>query len=297
MTGVQTCALPIFILNIYKTLIKVASATEELTLERNVYFIMDEFGNMPKIEKFDKFITVGRSRKIWFTMIVQSYAQLNNVYGETVADIVKGNCGIKMFIGSNDMNTCKEYSELCGNITVVTSSQSGSIHSDDINLSTQTQVRPLIYPSDLQRLNKPGDIGHSIIVTFGNYPLKTYFTPSFKVPFYKIGKMDTSELSERFFDENEVFYSADKRNKTLFGEMDKTASDSKEEPTQDTLKTEEEESQSSMNSMDDSTTGQDEVKNELMKEFAIFIQDNPSGTLKDFYVYLAGKINEEDSDD
>lgn len=211
----------IFILNIYKTLIKVASATEDLTLPRNVYFIMDEFGNMPKIEKFDKFITVGRSRKIWFTMIVQSYAQLNNVYGQTVADIVKGNCGIKMFIGSNDMNTCKEYSELCGNITVVTNSTSGSIHGTDVNLSSQTQVRPLIYPSELQRINHPGDIGHSIIVTFGNYPLKTYFSPSFKVPFYKTGKMDTSELAERYFDENAVVYKATARNHIVLDEGDK----------------------------------------------------------------------------
>ncbi|MBQ5926049.1 MAG: TraM recognition domain-containing protein, partial [Paludibacteraceae bacterium] len=31
-------------------------------------------------------ITVGRSRKIWFNMVVQSYSQLNNVYGEQVAD-------------------------------------------------------------------------------------------------------------------------------------------------------------------------------------------------------------------
>ena len=201
----------IFILNIYKTLIKVASASEGLTLPRNVYFIMDEFGNMPKIEKFDKFITVGRSRKIWFTMIVQSYAQLNNVYGETVADIVKGNCGIKMFIGSNDMGTCKEYSELCGNITVATTSTSGSANSDT-NFSTSVQVRPLIYPSELQRLNRPGDIGHSIIVTFGNYPLKTYFTPSFKVPFYKIGKMDQSDISDRYFNESEVFYDIRVRN-------------------------------------------------------------------------------------
>ena len=201
----------IFILNIYKTLIKVASASEGLTLPRNVYFIMDEFGNMPKIEKFDKFITVGRSRKIWFIMIVQSYAQLNNVYGETVADIVKGNCGIKMFIGSNDMGTCKEYSELCGNITVATTSTSGSA-SSDTNFSTSVQVRPLIYPSELQRLNRPGDIGHSIIVTFGNYPLKTYFTPSFKVPFYKIGKMDQSDFSDRYFNESEVFYDIRVRN-------------------------------------------------------------------------------------
>jgi len=203
----------IFILNIYKTLIKVASATEELTLDRNVYFIMDEFGNMPKIEKFDKFITVGRSRKIWFTMIIQSYAQLNNVYGETVADIVKGNCGIKMFIGSNDMGTCKEYSELCGNITVVTTSTSSSGQSKDLSVSAQTQVRPLIYPSELQRLNHPGDIGHSIIVTFGNFPLKTYFSPSFVVPFYKMGKMDTSGMVDRLFDEAAVNYDISIRNK------------------------------------------------------------------------------------
>ena len=201
----------IFILNIYKTLIKVASASEGLTLPRNVYFIMDEFGNMPKISKFDKFITVGRSRKIWFTMIVQSYAQLNNVYGDNVAEIVKGNCGIKMFIGSNDMQTCKEYSELCGNITVATTSTSASAHSD-VNYSTSYQVRPLIYPSELQRLNHPGDIGHGIIVTFGNFPLKTFFTPSFKVPLYKMGEMDQSELEDRSFNESEVYYDIRKRN-------------------------------------------------------------------------------------
>jgi type IV secretion system protein VirD4 len=110
----------VFILCMYKALIKVASAREDLSLPRNVYFILDEFGNMPKIEKFDKMITVGRSRKIWFNMVVQSYSQLNNVYGEKVADIVKSNCGMKMFIGSNDIGTCEEFSKLCGNMTVRT---------------------------------------------------------------------------------------------------------------------------------------------------------------------------------
>ena len=213
----------VFILNVYKTLIKIASETPKLCLPRNVYFIMDEFGNMPKIEKFDKFITVGRSRKIWFTMIVQSYSQLNNVYGDTVADIIKGNCGIKMFIGSNDIGTCKEYSELCGNITVATTSTSGSA-SSETNFSTSVQVRPLIYPSELQRLNRPGNIGHSIVVTFGNYPLKTYFTPQFKVPLYKIGKMD-SDVEDRFFDEKEIFYDISVRNKAFVTEPIAAAAD------------------------------------------------------------------------
>ena len=170
----------VFILCMYKALIKVASAREDLSLPRNVYFILDEFGNMPKIEKFDKMITVGRSRKIWFNMVVQSYSQLNNVYGEKVADIVKSNCGMKMFIGSNDIGTCKEFSELCGNMTVRTSSTSASMGAKegDYSVSNQTQVRPLIYPSELQKLNNKESTGNAIIVTFGNYPLMTKYTLS-----------------------------------------------------------------------------------------------------------------------
>ena len=208
-----------FILCIYKALIKVASAREDLSLPRNVYFILDEFGNMPKIEKFDKMITVGRSRKIWFNMIVQSYSQLNAVYGEQVADIVKSNCALKMFIGSNDIGTCKEFSELCGNKTVKTSSASGSTggKAGEINISTQTQVRPLIYPSELQKLNNKETTGNAIIVTFGNYPLMTKYTPSYKCSYYKFGKMDMSDIRSHMFRSEEVFYDVEERNKKVLG--------------------------------------------------------------------------------
>ena len=269
----------VFILNIYKTLIKVASATKELTLPRNVYFIMDEFGNMPKIEKFDKFITVGRSRKIWFTMIVQSYAQLNNVYGETVADIVKGNCGIKMFIGSNDMNTCKEYSELCGNITIATTSQSGSANSE-VNFSTSVQTRPLIYPSELQRLNRPGDIGHSIIVTFGNYPFKTYFTPQFKVPLYHIGQMDSSELNDRYFNENEVFYDIRVRNNAL---VDAQSAKGGAEKSQKPIKQQElDATEQKAVEEKDTTQENDVMKDEIMRLFDECRKHDPAITFTQF---------------
>ena len=207
----------IFMTNVYKSLIKVSSSREDLSLPRNVYYILDEFGNMPKIEKFDKMITVGRSRKIWFHMVVQSYTQLNNVYGDTVADIVKGNCGVKMFIGSNDMGTCTEFSELCGNVTVVTQGSSSS-GKDNTSYSQSIQTRPLIYPSELQKLNNKTSTGNSIIVTFGNNPLKTNFTPSYKVPLYRMGQMATEDLAGRYFDESAVFYDIAKRNQFVFGE-------------------------------------------------------------------------------
>lgn len=204
----------VFLLCIYKALIKVASAREDLSLPRNVYFILDEFGNMPKIDKFDKMITVGRSRKIWFNMVVQSYAQLDNVYGSTVANIVKSNCGMKMFIGSNDIETCEEFSRLCGNMTVSTSSISTSMGDKEgnINVSSQLQTRPLIYPSELQKLNNKTDTGNAIIVTFGNYPLKTKFTPSYKCPLYQMGTMDLTEVRMNAFFGDEVYYDLAERN-------------------------------------------------------------------------------------
>lgn len=204
----------VFILCIYKALIKVASSREDLSLPRNIYFILDEFGNMPKIDKFDKMITVGRSRKIWFNMVVQSYAQLDNVYGDKISDIIKSNCGMKMFIGSNDIDTCEEFSKLCGNMTVSTSSISSSLgdKQGNINVSSQLQTRPLIYPSELQKLNNKTDTGNAIIVTFGNHPLKTKFTPSYKCPLYQMGTMDLSEVRMNAFFGDEIYYDLEERN-------------------------------------------------------------------------------------
>ena len=204
----------VFVLCIYKALIKVASAREDLSLPRNVYFILDEFGNMPKIDKFDKMITVGRSRKIWFNMVVQSYAQLDNVYGQTIANIIKSNCGLKMFIGSNDIETCEEFSKLCGNKTVSTQSVSSTVGDKNggINVTSQVQTRPLIYPSDLQKLNNKTSTGNAIIVTFGNYPLKTKFTPSYKCPLYQMKTMDLSDVRMNAFFGDEVYYDLEERN-------------------------------------------------------------------------------------
>ncbi len=173
---------------------------------------------MPKIDKFDKMITVGRSRKIWFNMIVQSFAQLDNVYGKTVSDILKGNCGMKMFIGSNDIETCEEFSKLCGNYTVSTASVSGNMqgsNKEGLNVSTQLQQRPLIYPSELQKLNNKTDTGNAIIVTFGNNPLKTKFTPSYRCPLYKMGTMDMTEVSTHAFFRDDVYYDLEERNYSI----------------------------------------------------------------------------------
>ena len=104
-------------------------------------------------------------------------------------------------------------------MTVRTTSTSASIagKAGDMNVSSQTQVRPLIYPSELQMLNNKESTGNAIIVTFGNYPLKTKYTPSYLCPFYKMGRMDMDELRSHMFRADEVFYDLDIRNEIVLG--------------------------------------------------------------------------------
>ena len=45
-------------------------------LKRNTYFVLDEFGNLPKFENMEGMVTVARSRGIRFLFVLQSFSQL-----------------------------------------------------------------------------------------------------------------------------------------------------------------------------------------------------------------------------
>ena len=177
------CLATLLIKQMYKELVVKANKnarlrlTREEELLRNVYFVMDEFGNLPKIDKFDSMITVGRSRHIFFEIIVQDYKQLDNKYGKEVASIIKSNCNNKIFIGSTEPSTIKEFSELCGKKKIRTISISNG-KSESANVAVKE--RPLIYPSELELLNNKDDSGNAIALCFGYSPYRAKITPSFK---------------------------------------------------------------------------------------------------------------------
>jgi hypothetical protein len=134
-------------------------------------------------------------------------------------------------------------------------------------------------------LNKPGNIGNSIIVTFGNYPLKTYFSPSFKVPFYQMGKMDTSDLSERYFDENTILYSVGDRNAIVFGEKPAQEEAQKEETitfTPGPGVTAIVHGQDTEADIEEDAEIVDPDEDALISLWRIYKEDNPEGTIEDF---------------
>ena len=93
-----------------------------------------------------------------------------------------------------------------------------------MNVSTQLQTRPLIYPSELQKLNNKKSTGTAIIVTSGNFPLKTQYTPSYKCPLYQMGQMDLSGLRSNAFHADRVFYDITRRNQMMVPRERETAS-------------------------------------------------------------------------
>lgn len=204
------------LLQAYKELVAKANTYPDLTLPRSVYFLMDEFGNLPPIHKMEQMVTVGRSRNLWLCLVIQSYAQLAKVYDDKVADIIKSNCNIQTFIGTSDFKTVEEFSKRCGNYSVITRNVGyNTVKADDINSNASIKERPLIYPSELSQLNSPNNMGNAVITVFGYQPIRAKFTPSYAATAYKLEKTEQRLNAGRYFDEEKVFYDMKKRNGTV----------------------------------------------------------------------------------
>lgn len=109
--------ISVFIQDAYRYLIEQANKTDEGRLKVPFYFILDEFGNFPAIKDFETTISACAGRNIFFILIIQSYAQLNNVYGKDVAEIIRDNLNMHVFMGSNNPETLEAFSVECGEKT------------------------------------------------------------------------------------------------------------------------------------------------------------------------------------
>lgn len=152
---------------LYKTLVDVANKTVDPksgktgSLNRPVYFILDEFGNMPAVPNFGTMVTVSRSRKVFFQIILQSYKQLDIKYGPDEAQNIRGNFQMEVFLGSEDPTTIQAFSEACGETTVFHKEENRSRNTkegvdsgENVSTSTQRTRRPLLDKQELRQLER-----------------------------------------------------------------------------------------------------------------------------------------------
>ncbi|MDE5561961.1 MAG: type IV secretory system conjugative DNA transfer family protein [Clostridiales bacterium] len=111
--------ISMFVQEAYRFLIGYANDKPTGKLDVPLYFILDEFGNFPKMGNFETVISASGGRNIFFIIVVQSYAQLDNVYGKAVAAIIRDNLNMHIFFGSNNTETLDSFSRECGKMTRV----------------------------------------------------------------------------------------------------------------------------------------------------------------------------------
>ncbi len=190
----------LFISQAYKNLVAVANKFPSKKLPRPVLFLLDEAGNLPPIKNLAQMITVGRGRNIFSLLVFQSYSQLFELYGTHNAETIRGNCNVQIFIGTNDAKTTQEFSQLCGNYSVSTTSVGTNPKDRDLSSHISIKERPLIYPSELAKLNNSQNLGTAIVCVFGYAPIKSKFTPSFKTRLYRLERSNQSNFEPRYFD-------------------------------------------------------------------------------------------------
>ena len=209
----------ICISQLYKRLVDKTNTLASKKLPRHVYFILDEFGNLPPIPKFDSMITVSRSRNILYELVIQSYTQLETKYGKEAAETIKGNCNAQIFIGTDDQNTREDFSKRCGEVQLIyeetSESKSKGEKQDQSSTSKSTQIqrttRPLITAYELGQL----PFGTVIAKLYRSQPVKVKLTPDFKTPFFHRNDANPEVGIMKSLDREKVYYDIKARNKKL----------------------------------------------------------------------------------
>ena len=176
---------------LYKELVKLANKHEDKKLPVQIDFILDEFANCPPLADIEALVSVARSRGMRFHFFIQSFSQLDNVYGKEVAQIILDNCGL-VYLKTNTQDTAEAISKRLGKKTIESSSISQSLSIMDYsgNNSTSLMARDLLTPDEVKQLHYK-----MIIFPTVGYPIirDTILYNKFKC--YKEGKIDREEKS------------------------------------------------------------------------------------------------------
>lgn len=139
---------------LYRDLVKLANSNEKKKLPLEIDFILDEFANCPPLADIEAIVSVARSRGMHFHFFIQSFSQLDNVYGKDVAQIILDNCGL-VYLKTNTQETAEAISKRLGKKTIESNSvrQSMSLLNYNGDKSTNLIGRDLMTPEEVKQLH------------------------------------------------------------------------------------------------------------------------------------------------
>lgn len=103
---------------IIRTIIATSAAIIETlpdSFDRRIWFFLDEFPQLGKIEGFTPILEIGRSKGACCVIAVQNFNQLNEIYGEDVSRSIRAMCKTQIYgftsMGDSAMEISKSFSK------------------------------------------------------------------------------------------------------------------------------------------------------------------------------------------
>lgn len=200
---------------LYKELIKLANINENKKLKCEIDFILDEFANCPPLPDIESIVSVARSRGMHFHFFIQSFSQLENVYGKNVSQIILDNCGL-MYLKTNTQETAELISKRLGKKTIESSSIRHSISLTNYNGDESTNLigRELMMPEEIKQLHYK-----TIIFPIIGFPIIRDTVIYNKVSCYRSGYIKRNviplkDLSKTYFTVENIKYDNNSTNKS-----------------------------------------------------------------------------------
>lgn len=139
---------------IYKTLVLLCNSQPNKRLPYDLVFLLDEFANTPPLSDIETIVSVARSRGMHFQFFLQSFAQLDNLYGKDVSQIIQDNCGLA-YLKTNTQETAEAISKRLGNKTIETTSlnYSMSLLNNNGSKGTSLIARNLMTADEIKQLH------------------------------------------------------------------------------------------------------------------------------------------------
>ena len=174
---------------LYKELVKLANTKNDKALPVKIDWILDEFANCPPLFDIESIVSVSRSRGMRFHFFIQSFSQLNNVYGKEVSQIILDNAGL-CYLKTNTMDTAEIISKMLGKTTISNHSISQSIGYKSYrgNESTSLMARELMTPDEIKQLHYK-----TIIFPIIGYPIIRNTVIYKKLSSYTPGEVERKE--------------------------------------------------------------------------------------------------------
>lgn len=118
-----------------------------------VHFIIDEGGNLPKIQDLPTKFSIGLGSELLFDWVLQNKAQLRINYTKEEAETIISNCGNTLYILSKDKETAQEISDEVGHTTVNVMGHQLQGNVAELNgLNSNLDAVPVISMEELLRL-------------------------------------------------------------------------------------------------------------------------------------------------